>query len=593
MLGTKITILFALLSVQFIGSTAFGAQSCPIGWNLNMTSGLCYPDLPSTDYFRASGDPYERAVCGPGRIPVTSSFEPLKISTSGIPNSSMNFAATANYYGVPTAKSSDASYLYQSLPRCVCMNGDAPAPSPSPSPIDETSGRFTGGNYPVGFTRIYPDTYDVINTQNQSGTVKYNLVAYTDDIAVEGRAGETFKNPGIARCGCPNINEEPKQNSSPVAGEIVGWHCESKLAAPQPNGTGYGRILTTYNPTYHGPTSSTLDVVMGAQVDDPNDDSVSGTSATAQILIPTASGGTQNYSRKIWTCAPPYLTNFGSKSCSPPPNLIQHACSNGGGSDRLASPVSSAITGVNPAQQFENTLNKKLACCMNESIRPDITGAFIKFDCAENPSVANTNNFNTLWTASDDPLDGGQSSAMVLAGPLGKYLTGFYTLDGVKCEEFSEFAQPFTPARVKKNQSGTWYKAEDTGPTITPPASFTSIFSSKSVPTTALDMKRCPIVARAAFVPTCPANPDLPAVPKTYVDPVSGIKHCSSAASIQVHVRIEQVFEIEGTPKMKTVDTVAEQRLASSISVEKIIQNKNGSSCPGGASQRGEICVYQ
>jgi hypothetical protein len=103
-------------------------------------------------------------------------------------------------------------------------------------------------------------------------------------------------------------------------------------------------------------------------------------------------------------------------------------------------------------------------------------------------------------------------------------------------------------------------------------------------------MKRCPIVARAAFIASCPENPELPVVPKTYVSGTS--KHCSSAASIQVHVRIEQIFEIEGMPKMKTVDTVAEQRLASSISVEKIIIGKS-SNCPGGATKRGDVCVYQ
>jgi hypothetical protein len=562
-----------------------------MGWSL-ISGTTCKPtNLPSTDYFFSTTDLNQRPVCGTdvfgnGRVPVLPSFEPLPISTSTIPNSNKNFLADGTYFGVPTTKSStDSTYLYDTLTRCACMFGAGPVPLATLPNLDETN-RFIGGNYPAGYTRMYPDTYDVISTQNQSGSVRYNLVAYADDKNIDGRLGVNFQDPNVSRCGCPNINEVPVQNHAPVPGEIVGWHCEPKLSSA------YGRILTTYEPSAHGNSSIVLNGVMGAQVHEPTDESVAGVGVASSILIPTAAGGTQLYDRKLWTCAPPYITDFdGVKACIPPTNMMNHACSDGGGVEALVSPVSSSVSGMNAIDRFHNTLNKKLACCMNESINAGVTGAFIKFDCVDNSvEAASHNNFNTLWTSADLPTDGGQSNAMVLAGPLGKYLTGFYTLDGVKCEEYSEFAEPYTPARVKKDANGVWVKAEETGPTINPPGAFSTIFSTKSVPKLGPDMKRCPIVARAAFIASCPENPELPVVPKTYVSGTS--KHCSSAASIQVHVRIEQIFEIEGMPKMKTVDTVAEQRLASSISVEKIIIGKS-SNCPGGATKRGDVCVYQ
>ncbi len=592
MLGQKVFFTFVFFCTLSISASA--QVTCPPGWSPFGDGTKCRPSsLPSTDYFYPTGND-QRPICGSDdghgnyRIPVLPTFEPLLISTSTTPNSSIGYTGTSGIESVPTTKSTtDSAYLYESLTRCVCMNGNPVLPDTTLAPNKDTD-RFTpGGNFHPNYTRIYPDTYDVISTQNQNATIKYNMVAYTADESKEGRDGINFSGnaSGVpARCGCPNSNETPVSNGSGTG--IIGVHCEPKLGASQ------GRILTTYSSSFHGPSANAVfGGVMGNQVQDASDESLDGMSVVSKILIPTHSGGTQLYQRKIWTCAPPYKTSSSSQSCVAP-TMTDHACSNGGGTAQLASPVSVEVTGQDAVIRFDNTINKKLACCMNSMSTVNNSGAFIKFDCVDNSSNTYTN-FDSLWGSADSSNDGGQSNALVLSGSLGKYLTGFYTVDGVRCDEYSEFADSYAPTKVIKGSGGTWVTQTVSGSTtITPPSALRSIFSSKKVPSTALEMKRCPIVARAAMVATCPPKTELPVVQKTYVDS-SGLKHCSSASGIQVHVRIEQIFEIEGMPKMKTVDTVAERRLASSISVESIISNKNGGACPGGATKQGDVCVYQ
>ncbi|MCC5758143.1 hypothetical protein, partial [Klebsiella pneumoniae] len=93
---------------------------------------------------------------------------------------------------------------------------------------------------------------------------------------------------------------------------------------------------------------------------------------------------------------------------------------------------------------FNNAINKKLACCLNSFKTGD---TYAKFDCIENAKTAVTD-FDTLWASSDSTTEGNQMNAFILAGPNGKPLTGFYTMEGVRCNEFSEFAGPLQPAKV-------------------------------------------------------------------------------------------------------------------------------------------------
>ena len=566
------------------------------------------PNPPTAEFYTNTADPYQRAVCGSNdnqsplgpkssRIPVLANYEPLKISTSFEPYSTLSTGPsnnlTGDYRSVRGVVGSGANvtgdwtYLYSTMSRCVCMGAEVSPINPQPSlPALTDYSAFSGGNFvnntSGNYSRIYPDTFDVISTQDQSSSVKYNMVAMAPVPAsgplVDGRIGSVFK-AGGSFCGCPNINETPRTNDTsgamstiPDITNLVGVHCEANVTGV--DGDAKGRILTTYNSAIHH-----------SQVINKPIEGIGTDNVIDKILLPTSAGGTQTYNRKIWTCAPPYTLNLGSKQCELT-SIANHACQN---DTNFPSPVSSALGSVN----FDNIVNKKLACCMNQAIS-NTADPRLKFDCVDNSQNVGTS-FNNLWHGSDDSEDGGQPYAMVLAGVGGKYLTGFYTLDGARCEQFNEFGIDISTAKIKMN-AGAWSIVSTQANAI--PASHTTGTSASGVlPTTAAEMRRCPILVRAAMVATCPENPELPVVQKTYLDSDTGKKHCTHASSIQVHVRIEQVYEIEGMAPMKPVDTVAEQRSVSSISVEKIIANKisdntNGG-CPPGSSKQGDVCVYQ
>ena len=217
-------------------------------------------------------------------------------------------------------------------------------------------------------------------------------------------------------------------------------------------------------------------------------------------------------------------------------------------------------------------------------------GAFIKFDCIDNSSYNYNGSFEALWEGNDSQVTSNGSSnvsnALVLAGPVGTPITGFYTLSGSRCSTYNEFGTlvshklSLVAGVLTKDAGVTIYNGvpDPTGGTLGPPK-------------TEIEMQRCPILVRAAMIATCPSNSDLPVVQRTYTDS-SAVKYCSAASSIQVHIRIEQVYEIVGTPKMPTIDTIQQQRMASSISVDQIISQKNGGACPLGTVKQGEVCVY-
>ncbi len=563
------------------------------------------PNPPTTEFYTDFSDPYQRAVCGTNgnasaydstasyRIPVLASFEPLKISTNAQPLSGLTAAASpapiSGYYQSvrgSTSTSDPFTYLYNSMSRCVCMGTPNSVPSTLPSyaqGLSDQNSNFSTGNIvtsssSTSFNRIYPDTFDVINSQDQSASVKYNMVAIAQSSTVDGRLGSVFKITGASGsfCGCPNINEIPELNgTSSEVPNIVGVHCQPNVSGDpnDPNAvfdsygvSTKGRILTTYNANIHA-----NQIIAGSV------EGVGNVSVVDKILLPTSAGGTQIYNRKIWTCAPPYTLSSGVCVA---PTAADHKC----GTDGIfTSPVSSG--------SISDLLNKKLACCMNQ-ITSGLSDSRLKFDCVDNSQNVGTN-FNGLWSGHDVSGDGDQPYALVLAGVGGKYLTGFYTLDGVRCEEYKEFGEDIPTAKLKM-VAGVW-STPSPQPTTVIPKAYSILFTSSSLPSSPSDKRRCPILVRAAMVATCPENPDLPVVQKTFIE--NGIKHCTHASSIQVHVRVEQVYEIDGLAPMKPVDTVAEQRSVSSISVERIITNKISDSsnggCPPGSSKQGDVCVYQ
>ena len=298
-----------------------------------------------------------------------------------------------------------------------------------------------------------------------------------------------------------------------------------------------------------------------------------------------------------------------------PPNNPSNACDDGSGSG-MPSVVSSAILtpAASPAK-FDSVVNKKLACCIN-SYDPNAPATTLKYDCVDNSTTAYTS-FDDLWGRTDQPDSGSQAYGLVLTtggGPTtsGKPISGFYTLGGSRCTEFSEFAGPIRKAQVNPVQmSGQQEKAVSAGSTgcsivpnsyvVSPsPSSLTNavIAAGKTVPydgasTTdcaeAANMRRCPILVRAAMVATCPRNPALPSAQTSYTDS-AGAVHCLAAASIRIYVHMEQIYEVAGMPLMPTVDTYLQQS-SSTISIANLIQSKVANACPGGTSYMNGLCM--
>jgi len=249
-------------------------------------------------------------------------------------------------------------------------------------------------------------------------------------------------------------------------------------------------------------------------------------------------------------------------------------------------------------KRFNNTINRKLACCLNVKNPNDTsyTGAptsntsnpfFEKFDCDENPADK-TKSFDDLWSSTSDDTDLGQPNALLLVNSAGKTISGFYTIDLKRCDEFSEFVpydRPIipgvlTPVLTKDIQQAT-IKGSLVGATFQPktpisvPTSPTwiSIVSgiNKSPPnctTHPEDCRRCPILVRAVMVSTCPLNDNYTYPPNA---PAGTIKHCAAAASVTIYVKLQQVFEIAGSAPIKTMDTVIENGKAVPLSVDQLV----------------------
>jgi hypothetical protein len=206
-------------------------------------------------------------------------------------------------------------------------------------------------------------------------------------------------------------------------------------------------------------------------------------------------------------------------------------------------------------------------------------------------------------------------------------MRGFYSLNGTRCAEFSEFAGAIQSAKVNQAiQSGqqnvaggaTYLTAVDrTGATTVAQPGFVTgdplwngYATSKKLPTTADDMRRCPILVRAAIRTTCPgstpasgtnpavtipansAYPLLPAPLQSYND--GATTRCSVASEVNVELRVEQIYEVTGTPKMTTIDSILDARQALALQVSDMIRNKTAGNCPDGASVQSDgSCAFQ
>jgi hypothetical protein len=264
------------------------------------------------------------------------------------------------------------------------------------------------------------------------------------------------------------------------------------------------------------------------------------------------------------------------------PSADYHAC---------AAPTNSSVMPSVPGtEDIRSFLNPKLKCCLNEIDGAFTGGSHLKFDCIENVGVSKS--FDALWAGTDLETNGGAPYATLLAGFGGKAISGFYALEGGtlrRCSEFSEFAASEAiegfrmdgpQAVTQQNTVGAGQRVK-TGVVLPIPKgkAFDHIRTEvakkgKKVPSSVEEMRRCPVLLRAATVVSCkkPTPGQFP--PKTYSDPsaTADRTRCSSGGVVQIHVQLRQIYEITGQPTLKTVDTVLDSSQLSTISVEEILK---------------------
>jgi hypothetical protein len=437
---------------QYIPTGSSTCQ-CPVGYVVTKTfssGNACRPILPSLEFYQAAdgvntptsglfSDGYP--VCGPGRLPTASNYATYDFaSASGYtPWSSSSVANAAspsypyNYAYAGTGVAPNPVYLYSNLNRCVC--GETGYTQITQSTGQGTTLATSNPSYITtnsGNARFAPDTYEQITAVNTTtvGTIDYAEVVIANDNQSNGYIGSVYESPGAAACGCPNVNENAL-SIDPSASSITGMVCRTMLNLSDAATNAY-KIFPVYNPAYHANSVPTQKF-----------------SAEANNLtsVKLPSGTTyQNYSRRIWTCAPPMEPVFSSNAITCQFIQAHHTCDDGtsSGNPSVVSTNAHPLTGTS-AQKFDNTVNKRLACCLNQ-FDPNNPNAFQKFDCVDN-STTSYSTFNDLWSSSTE----GFSNAIALTNASGQSVTGFYGLDGTRCGEFSEFAGQITTTKV--NQS--------------------------------------------------------------------------------------------------------------------------------------------
>ena len=494
-------------------------------------------------------------VCGDGRISVN-------------PDNTVYQSTKTNSSKTPFYKSKTNSH-------CVCSFQPYQIPSPEVHLIDE----------PIPQT-LPPDTFSKISSQNNSNKIDYSPVAIaynSNEGAVDGRNGTLYKNNVGSQCGCPNLNEKLEALIPDFLSKPQGAYCKSAL-------NGDHQVLMTYNPSVH------LAQVINSE-SEPKDSALK---IVTKIALPVSVGGVKTlpYTRRIWACSTGYVVDLSTKTCIFKP--LDHQCS-AGTNDNTASPVSSGVSGSSLSAKFDHTINKKLACCLNAYTKGNQN---LKFDCIDNSTTVETS-FDSLWASKDDDSasgDGGQLNAVVLSDSKGKPISGFYTLDGSRCNGFSEFGGELKPRTVNPTRSvtGQIETVDATGAgsastLLLPSGDAYNLIHGKigfnKVPVSPEELNRCPILVRAAMKVTCGANEAIPAVQTTITE--SGKKRCTAASKISIHVQVMQLTKIAGMAPMKTFDTVADPKSAATINIGKIVGSKNSGECADGAKRVGSQCVYQ
>lgn len=529
---------------------------CPNNWvHVVVGSGSskrfeCRPKVPGSMqqmYRSPQHDLYP--VCGMGRIPVQNGV-PLNKGTSGLP-----LGVTYTYTGTQFPNQE--------------YKGLVAAPSDPENPDAYVYVYSYANNY-------YGDCGCAVanlTSPNASGEVLRDAVQYprfdtlVGGITMNGSQGALWR-AGLATCGCPNINMK-------IVRVDGGYVCQ---APPRSS------CNTAYDDLY-----------------------------ASQIVNPMAEPQRTDNSiitsgRNICICETGLKMNTATGNCEEA--LVDHKP----GVQGMISPVSPRITAANDTERFHKTMNKLLATCLNgfgtQTTAPaNPSDGNNKLDCIANGFVKYAS-FDQLWAATTPADDGGFPYAIQLRNAEGNPITGFYTLKGQRCDEFSEFGGDLVSAKVNPNGVGGYFTKtvagsdpataiQTTGKFIPLPGSIGGGVAGYSemrekiglpVPTTADQMRRCPILARAAIQVSCPDNDAYPTAAQrpTYEEKVGSTvvrQQCSAASDIKVHMRVEQIYELAGMPVLKAKETIVNGGSSSSVSIQRIIAEKTGGQCPTGMSR--------
>jgi hypothetical protein len=633
---------FSLLGLM--GAFGFGSlvasvawAQCPSGYASAPPPAICVVDLTagygptaqstgSTGYefgYLPSDTNKEHPVCGKNRIPVSANLEVSGAATTSYPNArdTMTDSSGKLYKYTKGTTPPDYAYSHGDGVRCACLSDNmnlrsssSTPPEPVPSPNSTRLGvplisQKTAGD----LDRFLHSTFAEISNFTEGSTTLYGPVAVTTDPIKDPRIFELM-NPssGTATsvCSCPNLNEaaQPIDIINP-SDSLQGSKCLPMVdLIPKP---GYPNATQQISPRvlalYKGQASffDAKHRVTGwneglSSIPETIRLPVSMESMTSQTL-------TAIYDRRIWTCSAPYeLGGAQKKECT----FVRdnHNCGKASTTGTLSAYGEVADT-QSPAN-FDLLANKKLACCLNShALNADgsVFPSFVKYDCVQTKhldAAGKLIDFNTLWAGADDVLDGGQMNALALVNAHGQPITGFYTRRGNRCSQFSEFAGTLQRKRIKpflgnmqQQQVSAGAGEENLGSPYPLPstASYLALkgaLTSRTIPTSLQDMNECPILVRAAMVVDCPTF----SATKPFVsvnDPSDpSVVRCPVAASVKIHLRIEQLFEIAGETPLKTFDTRASKDQVPGIDIAEIITSKNGTTCWPGTHREGDVCVY-
>lgn len=606
------------------------------------------PTLPQTssEYRRGTAGIEEGyPVCGPGRLPVRNDFSIMTVASSSVPrtdsrvegtgyiNGPYPYATPAVSPGAPTGPTPPPHYLYWDYPRCTCAGTVAPTPTvhnhgnPT-NPITVMSKTVSGNTV----ARFVDDTMYSIVASGWNGRpiVPFGPVPIMNDetAGLDPRLGTYYSASSgpSSSCHCPNVNEVAVRLDS--TDPLSGSRCVPAVI-PAPGDPASIKLIT-FNRQFHDAGGSSIVMNRAGEAKDSSGNIIRyiNMPSKADTYAPAPSP----YERGIWVCQAPYTFNPATGACSY--QAGDNACDQ-------SSEISNWVSGTGAAQRWGNTVNKKLNCCgFQFGTAPTLGAAPVKFDCIANEHLKFPD-FNTLWASKDDDDDGGQLNAIVLHSGggnrgYGRELTGWYTLDGQRCDQYPSLsATAITPGMINPNlitaqqgqlasgvfqaagnvrysiwSGGAWTPASPANTIQMPTGSAWTDVTSKlagrpgmqSPPNPSsgsaaevLKARQCPIYVRAAAIYGCQENAIGSAEKRLFrqTDAAGRTKfRCAAASRTQIHVRVEQVFQIMGTKPLQTIDSILDDSQTRTITLKELWEVNGFGRCPAGGKRVGDGCAW-